>query len=153
MPATSGYRVARGCVRVWILVWKETVCYSGLKLSLFFLSAHSPSSIPLSSLLPPPPPPPSSLSLSSRGLLMGVWNAHTSIGNILATIIPSFWADSNMADPPWGWSFLVPAFITAGVGVLIFLFLVPGEQTEVSPLLLSLFDPRWSARGRYMYSQ
>ena len=28
----------------------------------------------------------------NRGLLMGIWNAHTSVGNILGTTVPSIWA-------------------------------------------------------------
>ena len=27
--------------------------------------------------------------IHSRGLIMGIWNAHTSIGNILGNIIPA----------------------------------------------------------------
>ena len=33
----------------------------------------------------------------NRGLLMGVWNAHTSVGNILGTAVPSIW--TNYCDP------------------------------------------------------
>ena len=57
---------------------------------------------------------------------MGTWNAHTAIGNILGTIIPSFWADTNDDDPPWGWSMIVPGLITWAVAIVIFLFLVIG---------------------------
>jgi sugar phosphate permease len=28
----------------------------------------------------------------NRGLFLGIWNAHTSVGNILGTAIPSIWA-------------------------------------------------------------
>ncbi len=58
---------------------------------------------------------------------MGIWNAHTSVGNILGTVIPSFWADSDDRNSPWGWSFFVPAFIISGMGVIVFFFLVTGE--------------------------
>ena len=34
----------------------------------------------------------------NRGLLMGVWNSHTSVGNILGTAIPSIWARKGK---PW----------------------------------------------------
>ena len=60
---------------------------------------------------------------------MGIWNSHTSVGNILGTIIPSFWANTDTPNPPWGWSFIVPAFIIGGMGVIVFLFLVVGENT------------------------
>ena len=33
-----------------------------------------------------------------RGLLLGVWNAHTSVGNILGTVIPAIWA---VPGRPW----------------------------------------------------
>ena len=28
----------------------------------------------------------------NRGLFLGIWNAHTSVGNILGTVVPSIWA-------------------------------------------------------------
>jgi len=58
----------------------------------------------------------------NRGFIMGVWNSHTSIGNILGTIIPAVFVDYN-----WGLSFIVPAGIIFGLGVLVFFFLVPRE--------------------------
>ena len=36
--------------------------------------------------------------IKRRGLFMGVWNAHTSVGNILGTVIPAFWVGP---DRPW----------------------------------------------------
>ncbi|KAL5499918.1 hypothetical protein EMCRGX_G011390 [Ephydatia muelleri] len=63
-----------------------------------------------------------------RGLIMGVWNMHTSIGNILGTVIPSIWAT---CDGPWGWSFVVPGFIIIGVSVPVFLLLVPDPRLTV----------------------
>ena len=63
-----------------------------------------------------------------RGFIMGIWNAHTSVGNILGTVIPSFWA--NTPSSPWGLSFFVPALIIATMGVIAFLFLVPGRRGE-----------------------
>eukprot|EP00731_Ephydatia_muelleri_P030045 Em0021g568a len=59
-----------------------------------------------------------------RGLLLGLWYAHTPLGNILGTIIPSFWAETGTPDTPWGWAFIVPALITFAVTTIIFLFLV-----------------------------
>jgi len=56
-----------------------------------------------------------------RGLIMGVWNSHTSVGNILGSLIAGLWVNTA-----WGWSFVVPGIIIAGLGVLVFLFLVPG---------------------------
>ena len=53
---------------------------------------------------------------------MGLWNSHTSVGNILGAVIPGLWADG-----PWGWSFIVPGIIIASLGVIVFFFLVPCE--------------------------
>jgi sugar phosphate permease len=61
-----------------------------------------------------------------RGLIMGIWNAHTSLGNILGTIIPSFWANPTVDDPtpPWGLSFIIPSLIMAVAAMLVFYLLV-----------------------------
>lgn len=53
-----------------------------------------------------------------RGLIMGVWNAHTSIGNISGSLIAS-----AMLKYGWGWSFAVPGLLIAFVGLVVFLFL------------------------------
>lgn len=59
---------------------------------------------------------------SRRGLIMGIWNSHTSVGNILGSLIAGAFVTKS-----WGWSFVVPGIITAGVGLIVFLFLVPGK--------------------------
>ena len=38
------------------------------------------------------------LGISRRGLVMGIWNSHTSVGNILGTAIPAIWARGG---EPW----------------------------------------------------
>lgn len=55
---------------------------------------------------------------SKRGLIMGIWNAHTSVGNIVGSLIAS-----AMLSYGWGWSFVVPGLIIAFMGVVVFLFL------------------------------
>uniref|UniRef100_J3LFD2 Major facilitator superfamily (MFS) profile domain-containing protein n=1 Tax=Oryza brachyantha TaxID=4533 RepID=J3LFD2_ORYBR len=55
-----------------------------------------------------------------RGLLMGIWNAHTSIGNISGSLIAA-----AMLRYGWGWSFIVPGLLIALGGVLVFFFLAP----------------------------
>lgn len=53
-----------------------------------------------------------------RGLIMGVWNAHTSVGNISGSLLAA-----SVLDYGWGWSFILPgAFIAMG-GILVYLFL------------------------------
>ncbi|XP_022230111.1 glucose-6-phosphate exchanger SLC37A2 isoform X1 [Drosophila obscura] len=61
---------------------------------------------------------------SKRGLIFGIWNSHTSIGNILGTLIAAHYLESD-----WAMSFVVPGIIIGAVGFLLFLFLV--DQPEI----------------------
>uniref|UniRef100_H3ATT2 Solute carrier family 37 member 1 n=1 Tax=Latimeria chalumnae TaxID=7897 RepID=H3ATT2_LATCH len=54
-----------------------------------------------------------------RGLIMGIWNSHTSVGNILGSLIAGYWVSSC-----WGLSFVVPGIIIAAMGIVCFLFLI-----------------------------
>lgn len=54
-----------------------------------------------------------------RGLIMGLWNSHTSVGNILGSLIAGYWVSSN-----WGMSFIVPGLIIAAMGLVCYLFLI-----------------------------
>lgn len=58
-----------------------------------------------------------------RGFIMGVWNSHTSVGNILGSLIAGAFVSSA-----WGLSFIVPGLIIASTGVLCFFFLVESES-------------------------
>lgn len=58
-----------------------------------------------------------------RGLIMTLWNAHTSIGNIAGSLIAAY-----MVRYGWGWAFIVPGVLMAVVGIFIFLFLVVEPQ-------------------------
>lgn len=53
-----------------------------------------------------------------RGLIMGIWNAHTSVGNISGSLIAA-----AMLKFGWGWSFVVPGIMIVLVGLMVFLFL------------------------------
>uniref|UniRef100_A0A8C1Y8I1 Glucose-6-phosphate exchanger SLC37A2 n=1 Tax=Cyprinus carpio TaxID=7962 RepID=A0A8C1Y8I1_CYPCA len=53
-----------------------------------------------------------------RGFIMGIWNSHTSVGNILGSLIAGVYVSSA-----WGLSFIVPGIIIAAAGVICFLFL------------------------------
>ncbi|XP_012217054.1 glucose-6-phosphate exchanger SLC37A2 isoform X2 [Linepithema humile] len=55
-----------------------------------------------------------------RGLIFGIWNSHTSLGNILGSLIAAAYVESD-----WGLSFMVPGAIMGLIGFIIFLFLVP----------------------------
>lgn len=55
---------------------------------------------------------------SKRGLIMGIWNAHTSVGNIAGSLIAS-----ALLSYGWGWSFVVPGLMIAFIGLVVFLLL------------------------------
>lgn len=58
-----------------------------------------------------------------RGLIMGIWNAHTSVGNITGSLVAA-----AMLGYGWGWSFVVPGGLIALGGVLVLFFLAPYPQ-------------------------
>ncbi|KAK2180995.1 hypothetical protein NP493_418g02045 [Ridgeia piscesae] len=64
----------------------------------------------------------------NRGVVMGIWNSHTSVGNILGSLISGAFVNDN-----WGLSFIVPGVIIAVMGVLIFIFLVPRPEDVGCP--------------------
>ncbi|KAL5551360.1 hypothetical protein UlMin_001536 [Ulmus minor] len=53
-----------------------------------------------------------------RGLIMGIWNAHTSVGNISGSLLAA-----SVLDFGWGWSFILPGALIVLGGILVFLFL------------------------------
>ncbi|EFJ50964.1 hypothetical protein VOLCADRAFT_57773, partial [Volvox carteri f. nagariensis] len=65
-----------------------------------------------------------------RGLIMGIWNAHTSVGNILGTVIAA-----AMLSRGWGYSFVVPGFLMIALGLLIYAGLVvqPSDVGQSNP--------------------
>nr|CAI5817052.1 unnamed protein product [Callosobruchus analis] len=56
---------------------------------------------------------------SKRGLIFGMWNSHTSIGNILGSLISAQYVEKD-----WALSFMIPGLYIGVVGFVIFLFLV-----------------------------
>lgn len=65
------------------------------------------------------------------GFIFGIWNSHTSIGNIIGTLLASLYVETN-----WGLSFIVPGLFIISSGILNFLFLVdhPSDINGGSPL-------------------
>uniref|UniRef100_A0A5B7B5X9 Major facilitator superfamily (MFS) profile domain-containing protein n=1 Tax=Davidia involucrata TaxID=16924 RepID=A0A5B7B5X9_DAVIN len=55
---------------------------------------------------------------SKRGLIMGIWNAHTSVGNITGSLIAS-----ALLKYGWGWSMVVPGLVIAFFGLVVFVLL------------------------------
>lgn len=56
----------------------------------------------------------------NRDIVFGLWNSHTSVGNILGAAIAGWFVTVN-----WGLSFIICGSIIGFIGFLIFLFLVP----------------------------
>ncbi|XP_057978774.1 putative glycerol-3-phosphate transporter 4 [Malania oleifera] len=54
-----------------------------------------------------------------RGLIMGIWNAHTSVGNITGSLLAA-----SVLDYGWGWSFILPGALIFVGGIIVYLFLV-----------------------------
>ncbi|KAL3642936.1 hypothetical protein CASFOL_013751 [Castilleja foliolosa] len=55
---------------------------------------------------------------AKRGLIMGVWNSHTSVGNIIGSVIAS-----SVLGFGWGWSFVLPGCLIMVMAVFVYLFL------------------------------
>lgn len=53
-----------------------------------------------------------------RGLIMGIWNAHTSVGNISGSLLAA-----SVLHLGWGWSFILPGALIFFGGIMIYLFL------------------------------
>ncbi|OWM79454.1 hypothetical protein CDL15_Pgr022866 [Punica granatum] len=80
---------------------------------------------------------------SKRGLIMGIWNAHTSIGNISGSLMASF-----LLSYGWGWSFVVPGLFIAFIGLVVFLFLpVTPESVGAEQEADELDSPKKNGEG------
>ncbi|XP_063161384.1 glucose-6-phosphate exchanger SLC37A1 [Candoia aspera] len=70
-----------------------------------------------------------------RGLIMGLWNSHTSVGNILGSLIAGYWVSTC-----WGLSFVVPGIIISLMGIICYLFLIEHPK-DVNCMIQSSNDP------------
>ncbi|XP_010532357.1 PREDICTED: putative glycerol-3-phosphate transporter 2 [Tarenaya hassleriana] len=52
-----------------------------------------------------------------RGMIMGIWSAHTSLGNIIGSLIAA-----GLLKYGWGWSFAGPALLITFLGIVVYLF-------------------------------
>ena len=57
---------------------------------------------------------------AKKGLIFGIWNWHTSVGNIAGSAIAGAFVEID-----WGLSFMVPGFISIAVAVMVFILLIP----------------------------
>lgn len=60
---------------------------------------------------------------SNRGLVYGIWNSHTSIGNIVGVSLAGLYVERD-----WSLSFIVPGALMIVVGLMLFLFLAPSPK-------------------------
>lgn len=67
---------------------------------------------------------------TKRGVIFGIWNSHTSVGNIIGALIASHYVETD-----WSYSFIVPGVIMSVSGVIVFLFLpeYPADVGCASP--------------------
>ena len=60
-----------------------------------------------------------------KGFIFGVWNAHTSIGNILGGVLAGVFVDKD-----WAMSFIVPGLIIACMGLVVW-FWMPVKPSDL----------------------
>jgi len=82
---------------------------------------------------------------SKRGFIMGVWNAHTSVGNILGAMLAA-----DALPSGWGWSFVLPGAFMGFIGLVVALFLVvqPEDVGLPSPHSHAASDVEDEGRSR-----
>jgi len=69
-----------------------------------------------------------------RGLVMGLWNSHTSVGNIAGSIIAGAFVEHD-----WALSFIIPGLIIIAMSLPVLLFLVPRTFSNRQLLVMSGF--------------
>lgn len=77
---------------------------------------------------------------SKRGLIFGIWNSHTSIGNIVGTLVAGHYVERD-----WSMSFIMPSLIMGVIAIIIFLFLV--DSPEIVGCQESRNESRRSSHG------
>ncbi|XWS60095.1 hypothetical protein CRYUN_Cryun07bG0005000 [Craigia yunnanensis] len=77
-----------------------------------------------------------------RGLIMGIWNAHTSVGNITGSLIAS-----ALLSYGWGWSLVVPGLLIAFNGMVVFLFLPVSPESVGADREEEVDSPRKNGEG------
>merc|ERR1712150_461538 len=57
------------------------------------------------------------------GLIMGIWNSHTSFGNIIGSLIAAEYADTD-----WALSFVIPGAMIFFMVIVVYLTIVPHPE-------------------------
>lgn len=60
----------------------------------------------------------------NRGLIFGLWNSHTSVGNIMGALVAS-----SLLQTDWALSFMIPGVMIAAMGFINFLFLIDSPES------------------------
>lgn len=76
-----------------------------------------------------------------RGLIMGVWNAHTSIGNILGSVITAASISEGLHSEDWPLGFAVPGTIICLMSFVVFALIVPRPEESVPDADVELLEP------------
>ncbi|KAI5059587.1 hypothetical protein GOP47_0025906 [Adiantum capillus-veneris] len=69
---------------------------------------------------------------TKRGLIMGIWNAHASVGNIMGSIVAA-----AALRYGWGWSFLFPGLLLIMCALLVYCFLIVDPASLALPFQVS----------------
>lgn len=75
---------------------------------------------------------------TKRGVIFGIWNSHTNIGNIIGASLAGYFLNYN-----WGLAFIAPSIVIAIFAIFIFMFLTPCKQLNFYPTIFfhySQFD-------------
>ena len=59
----------------------------------------------------------------NRGLILGIWNSNTAVGNVLGSVIAG-----SFVDKDWSLSFFAVSFVCLAFNLVIFIFLVPKPE-------------------------
>uniref|UniRef100_A0A158R9D1 Sugar phosphate exchanger 3 n=1 Tax=Taenia asiatica TaxID=60517 RepID=A0A158R9D1_TAEAS len=81
-----------------------------------------------------------------RGLIMGVWNAHTNVGNVLGSIIAGAFVNYQ-----WGASFLVPGFLLTAGAYIVYIVLVdrPSPELDSASVPANVIEQRRKSLAGY----
>ena len=81
-----------------------------------------------------------------RGLVMGVWNAHTSIGNILGSVLTAASVSEGLHSEDWPLGFAVPGTIMCVMAFLVFAFIIPRPENSLPDADMELMEPLVDSR-------
>ncbi|XP_054165832.1 glucose-6-phosphate exchanger SLC37A2-like [Oppia nitens] len=78
---------------------------------------------------------------TNRGLVFGIWNSHSFLGNIVGSAIAGIFVGYD-----WGLSFIVPGVIVCGIAIVVFLTLV--HKPEIVELSITLVSDKQNTSNK-----